>query len=126
MDAIHAERREPAAPQGPLDLAAAGKELTAEAGGMRSGRAARTLTPGVHAPLSQTLVALRAGVSLSEHELNGPATMQVITGRVTVESDEQTLELAAGQWGTAPGARERVRADEDTVLLVTVAPSARQ
>jgi quercetin dioxygenase-like cupin family protein len=124
MDAIHAERREPAAPQGPLDLAAAGEELAAEAGRMRSGRAARALTPGVHAPLSQTLVALREGVSLSEHDLNGPATMQVLSGRITIENDEQALELSAGQWGAAPGARERVQAHEDSVVLLTVAPNA--
>ena len=123
MSAIHADRREPAAPEGPLDLAAAGADLLGEAKSMASGRAARTLTPGLHAPLSQTLVAVRAGVELSEHDMNGPATILLLRGRVTMNASAQPIELGAGQWVDA-ATRHSLRADEDAVLLVTVAPTA--
>jgi quercetin dioxygenase-like cupin family protein len=124
MSEIHAERRQPAAPQGPLDLAATGDELLEEAATMASGRAARTLTPGLHAPLSQTLIALRAGVELSDHDVNGPATIQLLRGRATLRTRDGELALAAGQWAIVPEDRHNLRTAEDTVALVTVAPTA--
>jgi quercetin dioxygenase-like cupin family protein len=124
MSDAPADRRTPSGPDGPLDLSAAGQRLLDEARDKSSGRAARTLTPGAHATLSQTLVALRAGVVLDEHQANGPATIQVLQGTATMSSGEGAVELVGGQWAAIPAARHDLRADDDTVALITVAPTA--
>lgn len=125
MSDIHAERRPPSSPEGPLDLGAAGERLLDEARAMSSGRAAKSLTPGMHAPLTQTLVALRAGVELGDHRMNGPATIHLLAGRATINADAgQAIELRAGQWAAIPAALHNLDAAEDTVALITVAPAA--
>jgi quercetin dioxygenase-like cupin family protein len=124
MSEIHADRRPPSEPAGPLNLAAAGDSLLEEARGMSSGRAAKSLTPGAHAPLKQTLVALRAGVELSEHRTNGPATIHLLRGSATINSQEGTIQLSGGQWAAIPAAEHNLQAATDTVALLTVAPTA--
>ena len=124
MAHIHADRREPAAPDGPITLDAVADELVAEAGAMASGRAARTLTPGMHAPLKQTLVALRAGVRLDEHEANGPATIHLLRGAASIGTADDRIDLRGGDWAIIPAARHDLQAAEDTVALITVAPTA--
>jgi quercetin dioxygenase-like cupin family protein len=123
MSDVHADRRPPSEPELPLDLESAGQTLLDEARGMASGRAAKSLTPGAHAPLTQTLMALCAQQELGAHQANGPATIQLLTGRATLESDEATVELRAGQWATIPDARHNLRAHEDSIALLTVAPT---
>lgn len=121
-DAIHAERREPRTPDGAVDLSGVCDELLTEAGGMESGRAARTLTPGAHADLKQTLVALLEGRRLDAHTTNGHATIQVLRGQVVVTpTDGEALELGQGHWAVVPDEEHDLRADADTVVLVTVA-----
>ena len=90
---------------------------------MASGRASKSLTPGAHAPLTQTLMTLCAGKELGAHEANGPATLYLVSGRATLESAEGTVELRGGQWATIPQSRHNLRADEDTIALLTVAPT---
>jgi len=124
MSDTHADRREPFTPDAPLDLVSAGDGLLDEARSMASGRAAKTLTPGAHGPLMQTLVALRAGVQLDAHVANGPATIQLLRGSATLNSEERTVELRSGQWAPIPAARHDLRADDDTIALITVAPTA--
>lgn len=124
MSDVHADRRTPAEPDGPLDISAESDRLLDQARGMSSGRAARTLTPGAHTPLKQTLVALRAGVELDEHQANGPATIQLLRGAATMNSQEGAVQLRAGQWAHIPDAPHNLYADDDTVALITVAPPA--
>lgn len=121
MDQVHAERREPAEPPQPLELDTAGEELLRTAGEQSAGRAARTLTPGAGAPLSQTLIAIKDGRDLDEHVSPGPATIQVVRGELTVTWDGDHLQLAAGQWATLPLGLHKVHADTDAVALVTTA-----
>jgi quercetin dioxygenase-like cupin family protein len=123
MSDVHADRRPPSDPHLPLDLAEAGQTLLDEARQMASGRAAKSLTPGAHAPLTQTLLTLCAGRELGAHEANGPATLYLVSGRATLESDEVTVELRTGQWATIPPSKHNLRADEDTIALLTVAPT---
>lgn len=122
MTGIHADRRQPETPDGPLELASAGDDLLAEAAGMGSGRASRTLTPGAHAPLKQTLVALCAGTGLSEHAANGPATIHVLRGHAMINTGHDSMEVAAGEWAVIPEERHDLQTGEDTVVLITVAP----
>ena len=122
MSDAHADRRTPARPDGPLDLGAEGERLLDQARGMSAGRAARTLTPGVHVALKQTLVALRGGVELDEHQANGPATIQLLRGSATMHSQEGAVPLQGGQWADIPDAPHTLHAGEDTIALITVAP----
>lgn len=126
MSDVHADRRPPSDPDLPLDLEAAGRTLLEEARGMASGRAAKSLTPGAHAPLTQTLMTLCADRELGAHEANGPATIYLVSGRATLESDEGKVELHGGQWATIPAARHNLRAEEDTIALLTVAPTVQR
>jgi quercetin dioxygenase-like cupin family protein len=104
-----------------VHLQAAANELLESLTQQPSGRAARTLTPGAHAPLKQTLLALEAGHRLQDHRTSGEATIEVLIGRVrlTVGADEQTLE--AGLWAPIPSEVHGLIADEDSVALLTVA-----
>lgn len=124
MSETHADRRSPASPSDPLDLAAAGERLLEEARSMSSGRASRTLTPGAHGPLMQTIVGLTAGVVLGEHVANGPATIYVLRGTATINSQDGAVRLTGGQWAPIPAARHDLQAHDDTVALITVAPTA--
>ena len=61
-----------------------------------SGRSAHTVYGGHEHVLRQTLIALRAGSSLDEHENPGEATLQVLHGRVTLVAGENQVERVAG------------------------------
>jgi hypothetical protein len=61
-----------------------------------AGRAALSLVSGADAPLKQTLLALRGGVHLAEHDAPGAATLQVLQGRVRLVTSEQRWELGPG------------------------------
>ena len=123
-DDIHADRRDPETPDRPLDLAALGDELLAQAREMSSGRSARTLTPEEHGALKQTLLALTSGNELSEHHTNGPATIHVIRGAARLTQAGTATELAAGQWAIIPRDRHGLVATDDLVAMLTVAPNA--
>lgn len=121
MERVHADRRDPAVPEQPLELDAAADELLATASEQASGRAARTLTPGAGAALKQTLIAITDGRELDDHVANGPASIQVLRGSLTVSWGDEDRAMQAGQWATLPLELHRVHADSDTVALVTVA-----
>src|SRR5688500_19712988 len=104
----------------PVDLHARADELLATATGERSGRAGRTLPHPVDG-LRQTLIALRGGAELGEHESPGPASLLVIRGRVRLIAGEETVEVAAHQISPIPNRRHSLHADEDSVVLLSVA-----
>ncbi len=120
-DPVHAERREPSPPTGAFDLAVAGRVLLEQAGEMAAGRAARTLTPGAGALLKQTLVALAEGRDLDEHTAPGPATLQVLTGQVTLRAGDTTLPVPEDSWAELPTEAHELHADRAAVVLITVA-----
>jgi hypothetical protein len=120
---VHAPRREPAEAEGPLDLHTAADELLAEAGQLRSGRSARTLTPGSGAPLKQTLLALTAGQHLQDHLAPGPTTLLGIRGTSVLTHDEASVTLTDGLWAACPVGPHSLEAVTDTVVLLTVTPS---
>jgi quercetin dioxygenase-like cupin family protein len=117
---IHAERRDPAQPEGAFDLLEAARGLLAQAAGLAAGRAARTLTPGVGTPLKQTLLALAAGQGLDEHQAPGPATLQVLIGAVILQTGETELSLEPNHWAVIPPASHELHATTDAVVLLTV------
>jgi quercetin dioxygenase-like cupin family protein len=105
----------------PSSLSVLADELLALARATDSGRAARTVHGGAANPLRQTLVALAAGHELAEHASPGDATLQVLRGRVRLVADDRSWSGSAGDLLVIPDARHGLHADEDSVVLLTVA-----
>ena len=95
-------------------------ELAQRAAEEHSGRAASTLPHPVDG-LRQTFIALLAGAELGEHESPGPASLLVIRGRVRILAGDRTVELGAHQFSPIPDRRHSLHADEDSVVLLSVA-----
>ena len=105
---------------GVVDLQALQDELTQRAGTERSGRAARTLPHPVDG-LRQTLLALRADAELGEHESPGPASLIVLRGRARLIAGDEVIELGPFGFSPLPARRHSLHADEDTVVLLSIA-----
>jgi quercetin dioxygenase-like cupin family protein len=86
-----------------------------------SGRSAHTIWGGHERVLSQTLIALRGGASLDEHENPGEATVQVLHGRVTLVAGADRWNGSPGDLMFVPDSRHALEAVEDSVVLLTVA-----
>jgi quercetin dioxygenase-like cupin family protein len=91
-----------------------------EAEASASGRSAHTIYGGHEHVLRQTLIALRAGSELDEHENPGEATLQVLHGRVTLVAGDDQWNGSPGDLITIPDSRHSLQAVEDSVVLLTV------
>jgi quercetin dioxygenase-like cupin family protein len=89
-----------------------------------AGRAAATIYGGHEHALRQTLIALTAGSRLDDHENPGEATLQVITGRVTLSAGTDSWQGRSGDLIIVPDSRHAVTADEDSAVLLTAVPRA--
>ena len=85
-----------------------------------SGRSAHTVYGGHERVLRQTLIALRAGSNLDEHENPGEATLQVLHGRVTLVVGENRWNGSPGDLITIPDSRHSLEAVDDSAFLLTV------
>lgn len=99
------------------------EEHLASARATQTGRSALTVHGGPGRRLRQTLMALVAGRSLAEHDSPGDATLQVLRGRVRLVAQDQSWTGAEGDLLVIPDARHSLHADEDAVVLLTVALS---
>ncbi len=108
-------------PEDPVTLSDLATSLLTEASSGGSGTSATSLTPSQHPAFTQTVVAVTSGNSLGAERWNGPASVQVITGTATVTADGKDTELGEGQWASLSTGSGGVRADEDLVVLLTVA-----
>ena len=110
-----------AAHQDVISLPTAAQELLERARSSQAGRAARTMTPGAGAPLKQTLLALRSGESLHDHDSPPAATLQVLVGsvRITGGGQEQPA-LGVGDLAPIPPVRHGLDALEDSAVLISV------
>jgi quercetin dioxygenase-like cupin family protein len=114
------DERSDMADEDKTSLTALAEEHLAIAREASSGRSAHTVHGGHDHVMRQTLIALRAGASLAEHESPGEATLQVLAGRVRLTVDGDGPEGAAGDLLVIPQERHALEAEEDAVVLLTV------
>jgi quercetin dioxygenase-like cupin family protein len=69
------------------------------------------------------VIDLRAGEGLANHHVRERAVVEVISGRVSVETGEEAVECEAGTLVMfAPGERHALRGRQDARLLLVLAP----
>lgn len=73
-------------------------------------------------PLRQTIIALKAGVLMEEHNSPPAASMLLFTGKVKVTSQED-VEINAGELAELTHYRHAVTALEDSAFLLTTVTS---
>lgn len=88
----------------------------AQARESENGRYAKLLVSD--GPLRQTVVALRKGVQLQEHNAPPAASILVLEGKVTVNAKEEAT-MGAGDLYELTHYRHSVTAEEDAVFLLT-------
>lgn len=102
-----------------IDLAALGSELLASSSDSHDGgRAAKTV---LHEPgLRATLIALRAGHELADHDAPLAAHLLVVSGNVRLITGADSASLTSGQFIAIPHDRHSLVADTNAVVLLTV------
>lgn len=103
-----------------ISLTALAREHLETARAATSGRSAHTVYGGHEHSLRQTLMALKAGSKLDDHESPGEATLQVLHGRVRVTNSSSGWDGSAGDHIILPRERHGLNAIEDSVVLLTV------
>jgi quercetin dioxygenase-like cupin family protein len=86
-------------------------------------RSSETVYGGHEHVLRQTLIALKAGAELGEHENPGEATVLVLRGRVRLNANDESWEGMAGDLLIVPDSKHSLVALEDAAALLTVAKS---
>jgi quercetin dioxygenase-like cupin family protein len=104
-----------------FSLDALAREHLERAAATPAGRSAETVYGGHEHVLRHTLVALRAGTELSEHDNAGEATVLVLRGRVRLRSGPNSWEGMSGDLLVVPQARHSLEAVEDAAIVLTAA-----
>jgi quercetin dioxygenase-like cupin family protein len=85
-----------------------------------SGRAAKTLVK--NGPLRLTLIAMRKGAEAKRHHVEGPATIQVMRGRMRITTPRGREDLRSGAlYALGAGVEHSHTALTDFVALLTIA-----
>jgi quercetin dioxygenase-like cupin family protein len=101
------------------------REQAKQAAEAPAGRSAETVYGGHEHSLRQTVLAMTAGSSLTEHENPGEATIQVLRGRVRLTAGEQAWDGRSGDLLVVPDSRHALQALEDSAILLTVSKAVR-
>ncbi|WP_017556895.1 cupin domain-containing protein [Nocardiopsis baichengensis] len=104
-----------------ISLDALASRLQERAAGSSAGRSAETVVGGHERTLRQTLIALTAGASLSDHPNPGEATVLVLRGRVRMRAGGDHWDARTGDVLIVPDAVHALEAVEDAAVLLTVA-----
>ncbi len=86
-----------------------------------AGRSAETVYGGHEHVLRQTVIAMRGGQTLSEHENPGEATVHVLHGHVRLVAGELSWDGKQGDLLVVPASPHSLVALEDSAVLLTVA-----
>lgn len=85
-----------------------------------NGRAAKTLVK--NGPLRITLIAMKKGAGAKRHHVEGPATIQIIRGRMRITTPRGPEDLRSGTlYALAAGVEHSHTALTDCVALLTIA-----
>ena len=104
-----------------LSLEALSRQHQERAATSSTGRSSQAVYGGHEHVLRQTLIALRAGSTLAEHESPGEATLLVLRGRIRLLSDGASWDGMVGDLLIMPESRHSVEALEDAAFVLTVA-----
>lgn len=104
-----------------MSLDALARDLRAKIDGAGRKVTASTVFGGHEKTLRQTLVVIAAGGEMAEHESPGDSTVQVLSGRITLDTASDSWQGRAGDLIIIPDARHSVTAQEDSAFLLTVA-----
>jgi len=104
-----------------LSLDALAREQLERATDEPSGRSSSTVFGGHEHVLRQTVIALREGSSLTEHNSPGEATIIVLSGRVRLSAGSTSWEGRKGDLLVIPPERHSLEALKDTVIVLTTA-----
>ncbi|MBI4901844.1 MAG: cupin domain-containing protein [Actinobacteria bacterium] len=104
-----------------LSLDATAREQLERAKAELSGRSSTTVFGGHEYVLRQTVVALKEGSSMAEHNSPGEATIIVLSGRVRLSAGSTSWEGRKGDLLVVPRQRHSLEAVTDAVVVLTVA-----
>jgi quercetin dioxygenase-like cupin family protein len=104
-----------------MSLDALAREHASRAASDSTGRSSTTVFGGHECVLRQTLTALQAGRTMSEHNNPGEATVFVLKGRIRLVAGDDAWDGRSGDLIIVPPVRHGVEAVEDSVMLLTVA-----
>ncbi len=104
-----------------ISIEALARQQLEAAGRAASGRAADTVYGGHERVLRQTVIGMVAGTSLADHANPGDATVYVVQGRVRMRAGDDFWQARTGDLLIVPDARHSLEAEEDSVVLLTVA-----
>jgi quercetin dioxygenase-like cupin family protein len=69
------------------------------------------------------VIDLESGEELGDHHVRERAVLEIVAGRVSIESEDETAECGAGTLvAFDPGERHTIRALDDARLLLLLAP----
>lgn len=72
-------------------------------------------------PLRIVLIALKQGAEMTPHDIEGASFIQILQGRLWIETLEQSLSIDAGEaLALAPGMPRSIFAEEESVLILTL------
>jgi quercetin dioxygenase-like cupin family protein len=106
-------------------IEAIAKQQIDQARNSAAARAATTVYGGHEHALRQTVVGLKGGAALAEHDNPGEGTVYVLSGRVTLATGDESWEGRAGDLIVIPHARHTLTAEEDSAVLLTAVPGNR-
>ena len=103
-----------------LSLTGLADEQLEKARASSAGRSAHTIHGGSDHLLRQTVIALASGRELGEHDGPVQATLQVLRGRVRLNTADDEWSGGPGDYLVIPRQRHNLHAEEDAVVLLTV------